>query len=474
MSLPLLSEPAAEQIQVAQSHMGLPPGYSDMLNALPGAIYATDPEGRLTFYNEAAANLWGFHPTLGEKEWYGAWRLYWPDGRPMAFDECPMASALKQGRPINGAEAITERPDGTRISFLAYPTPLRDEMGVLLGALNMLVDITERKRAQHIAAQLASIVETSDDAIISKNLDGTINTWNRGAERLFGYTKEEIVGKSVKTLIPEDRHDEEPEIISRIRRGERVDPYETVRQRKDGSLVDISLSVSPIKDSDGRIVGASKIARDITDRKRHQAEQDLLFAEMSHRIKNLFAVTNGLVTLSARAAKTPADMAEALRGRIEALSRAHGLTRIGLIDTSDINEDITLHALIQAIFAPYLNTGAERLVVSGCDLSIRKSAITSLALLLHEFATNAVKHGALSSPVGRIHVGCSADDNVLRLKWHEQGGPPVNDLPSHKGFGSALAQRTVTGQFGGLLSEDWRTEGLVIDLTLPLEHLALQ
>ncbi len=281
MSLPLLSEPAAEQIQVAQSHMGLPPGYSDMLNALPGAIYATDPEGRLTFYNEAAANLWGFHPTLGEKEWYGAWRLYWPDGRPMPFDECPMASALKQGRPINGAEAITERPDGTRISFLAYPTPLRDEMGGLLGALNMLVDITERKRAQHLAAQLALIVETSDDAIISKNLDGTINTWNRGAERLFGYTKEEIVGKSVKTLIPEDRHDEEPEIISRIRRGERIDPYETVRQRKDGSLVDISLSVSPIKDSDGRIVGASKIARDITDRKRHQVEQDLLFAEMS-------------------------------------------------------------------------------------------------------------------------------------------------------------------------------------------------
>jgi PAS domain S-box-containing protein len=444
-----------------------------MLKALPGAIYTTDSEGRITFYNEAAVSLWGVRPRLNENEWCGSWHLYWPDGRPMARDECPMAIALKQGRPINGAEAVAERPDGTRVSFLAYPTPLRDELGRLLGAVNMLVDITERKRAEHLAARLASIVESSDDAIISKDLGGIITTWNRGAQRLFGYTAEEIIGQPVTILIPEDRIDEEPAIISRIRRGEHVDHYETVRRRKDGSLVDISLTVSPIKDSSGRIIGASKIGRDITERKRNQVEQDLLLGEMSHRIKNLFAVTNGLVALSARTARTPTEMAEALKARIGALSRAHALTRIGLIDTSEGPPDTTLHALIEAIFAPYLDAQvSERLVISGCDFTIRASVITSFALLLHELATNAVKHGALSVPQGHIRIGCSAENDALQLQWQEHGGPPIKDPPSHKGFGSALAQRTVTGQFGGELSEDWRMEGLVINLTMPLKNLA--
>ena len=250
----------------------------------------------------------------------------------MPHDECPMAAALRQGHAINGAEAVAERPDGSRIPFLAYPTPFRDEFGVLLGAVNMLIDITERKRAEQFAAQLASIVETSDDAIISKDLDGIITTWNAGAERLFGYSAEEIIGKSVTTLIPAERNDEEPEILGRIRRGERIHHYETIRLCKDGSLVDISLSVSPLKDASGRIIGASKIARDITERKRGQIEQELLLKEMSHRINNLFAVANGLVSLSARSARTPADMAEALQARLGALARAHGLTRVGLID----------------------------------------------------------------------------------------------------------------------------------------------
>lgn len=131
------------------------------------------------------------------------------------------------------------------------------------------------KAYRAIAAQhYAAIVESSDDAILSKDLDGVITSWNRGAQRLFGYTAEEAAGRSVTIIIPTDRHDEEPMILERVRRGERINHYETIRQRKDGSLLDISLIVSPIKDEKGEIVGASKIARDITQLKRARERQE--------------------------------------------------------------------------------------------------------------------------------------------------------------------------------------------------------
>ena len=155
-----------------------------------------------------------------------------------------MALALKEQRAVPGMEAMAERPDGTFVHCLTYPTPLFDNSGTLIGAVNMLVNISERKRADFDAQRLASIVESSDDAIISKGLDGIIISWNCGAERLFGYPADEVIGKSVTILIPKDRMNEEPEIIDRIRRGERIDHYDTVRRRKDGSLIDISLTVS--------------------------------------------------------------------------------------------------------------------------------------------------------------------------------------------------------------------------------------
>ena len=450
----------------------------EVLEALPAAVYTIDAEGRITFFNQAAADLWGCRPTLGTSEWCGSWRLYWPDGRPMRHDECPMAVALTEGHPIHGAEAVAERPDGTRVPFLAYPTPLRDRSGALTGAVNTLIDITERKRTEQLTRRIASIVEFSDDAIVSKGLDGIIKTWNPGAERLFGYTAEEVIGKPVTLLIPMDRHDEEPDILSRIQRGERIDHYETVRQRKDGSLVEISLTVSPIKNAEGRIIGASKIARDITERRRAQEQQNLLVREMSHRVKNFFAVTSGLVTLSARSARTPADLAEAVRERLSALARAHGLTRPGLLNgNGEACQDTTLHALVQTIFAPYVDPervkGHGFYIITGPCLAIGGNAVTSIALVMHELATNAVKYGALSSPGGYIHIDWSVKDDELLLTWKERGGPSLDGPPEYEGFGSSLVRRLVTGLFGGQLSYDWNPKGLIIRLSMPVERLTM-
>jgi PAS domain S-box-containing protein len=242
--------------------------FRQMIDALPAAIYTTDAQGRLTHFNPACVELSGRTPELGNDQWCVSWKLYHADGTPMPHDECPMAIALKEGRIVRGVEAIIERPDGTRRWFIPYPTPLRDSEGKVVGGVNMLVDITERKQAERATAHLAAIVESSDDAIISKDLNGIITTWNKGAERLFSYTAEEAIGRPVTLLIPPDRQQEEPRILQRLRRGERVEHFETVRVRKDGSLLEISLSVSPLRDSAGRIIGASKIARDITERKR--------------------------------------------------------------------------------------------------------------------------------------------------------------------------------------------------------------
>lgn len=447
-----------------------------VLDALPAAIYTTDAEGRITYFNQAAVELSGRRPELGTDAWCVSWRLYRPDGTPLPHDQCPMAVALREGRPVRGVWVVAERPDGTRVSIMPYPTPLRDASGVVTGAVNMLVDITESRRRERDLQQFASIVESSDDAIISKSPEGIITTWNRGAERLFGYTADEIVGQSIMVLIPPDRHDEEPAILKRVMRGERIDHYETIRQRKDGSLVEISLSVSPVKDREGRIVGASKIARNITDRKRVEEQQNLLLREMGHRVKNLFAVASGLVTLSARSAGTPEDMAMAVRERMRALARAHDLIRPGLTEAGDhVAENPNLHALVQTIFTPYLDAkdvgDRERVMVAGPDVPIGGNTVSGLALILHEFTTNAAKYGALSAPAGHVRIDWSIENGELVLTWKEQGGPSVDKAPSESGFGSLLARRTVTGQFGGRLSYDWKAGGLVIHMAIPMERL---
>ena len=168
-------------------------------------------------------------------------------------------------------------PDGTIKHLHTIGRPVLNESGELVEFVGTVIDVTERKRGEEATRLLAAIVESSHDAIVSKDLDGTVTSWNKGAEQLFGYAAEEAVGQNITLIIPPDRRDEERAIIERLRLGERVDHFETVRVRKDGSLLDVALTISPMKDAAGRIVGASKLARDITERKR--AEETLRRSE---------------------------------------------------------------------------------------------------------------------------------------------------------------------------------------------------
>ena len=221
-------------------------GLRAILEALPAAIYTTDAAGRITSYNDEAVRFAGRVPQLGSDSWCVTWKLYWPDG--------------------------------TRVHFMPYPTPIKDASGKVIGAVNMLVDITEQKRAEEAQARLAAIVGSSADAIFSSSLDGTIQTWNQGAEHLFGYSAAEALGESVALIVPEERRAEELELMARIARGEVVMNFETVRRAKDGRSFDISLTASPIRDANSRVVGASRIPRDITERKRAEEAHSRLAA----------------------------------------------------------------------------------------------------------------------------------------------------------------------------------------------------
>jgi len=454
----------------------LPADERAILQALPAAIYTTDADCRITFFNEAAAELWGLRPEIGSSAFCGSWKLSWLDGTPLPHDECPMAIALRERRPVRGMEAVAIRPDGSSVPFLAMPTPLFDAAGNLVGAVNMLIDTSARRQADRAAQQLAAIVESSDDAILTKDLNGIITSWNAGAQRLFGYTAEEVLGKPVTILIPHDRQSEEPRILAQIRRGERVETYDTVRRRKDGGLIAISLSVSPVRDGNGRITGASKIARDITERKRAEERQHLLMREMEHRLKNLFALSGSVVSLSARTARTPRELATAVQQRLQALAGAHALSLPRTIeDAEHLQKSTSLRELVESVISPFdpRSDGPASLIeIGGCDVPLSGGSVSSFALLLHEFATNAAKHGALSVPGGRVAIDCAVVDDRLVLVWRERGGPRIGGPPEHEGFGALLIRTIVRGHLHGELAHDWSPEGLTIRLAVSCERIS--
>ena len=431
--------------------------FRGIFDVLPVAVYVTDAEGRITYFNESAVSLWGQRPELGASMWCGSWKLYWTDGRLMPHDECPMAVAIREQRAVRGGRAVLERPDGSRVPFIAYPTPLFDTSGAFIGAVNMLVDVGDRDLADEHGQRLSAIVESSDDAIVSKDLNGVIMSWNAGAQRVFGYTAEEVIGKSVTILIPEDRFDEEPGILDRIRRGERIDHYETIRRRNDGTLINVSLSVSPVRDAEGRVVGASKIARDVTQQKRAHDQQMLLLNEMKHRVKNTLATVQAIAMQTLRGSSR-AELA-AFNARLGALASAHDLLTLERWNSIDLAE------VIGGALDPFRERDRQRIVVSGAGnaaLDATKSLL--LTMVLHELGTNAVKYGALSNSSGRVRLDweINAQSGSAKIKWQESGGPLVS-APPHKGFGSLLIERSLHGA-----KFDYRPEGLVCSWELTL------
>jgi PAS domain S-box-containing protein len=316
-------------------------------------------------------------------------------------------------------------------------------------------------------ALLAAIVDSSEDAIVSKDLDGIIVSWNRAAEAIFGYQAAEAVGRHISLIIPDDRLDEEADIIARIRAGERVQHFDTLRRRKDGSLVALSLTISPVRAADGRIVGASKIARDISERLRLEAAQRELSRELNHRSKNLLAIVQSIIRHTATRS-TPETFLERIGERLQGLSANQDL----LVENNWRGADVAALIAIQLGHVTDLPLGQVRL--SGGPLLLAPHAAQTLAIAIHELASNAVRHGALSSPAGEVAIRwgieTTAGGDELMVSWRESHGPAVA-TPAEPGFGTAIIRR-ITGQsMGGRVLTAFEPTGFVWELRAPAAGL---
>ena len=368
---------------------------------------------------------------------------------------------LKDGKPIQFERILVTT--GRVLELYAF----RVEDGTQRRVAVIFKDITAGKQAEVLAQRLAAIVKSSDDAIISTDVDGVITSWNRGAEQLFGYSAIEATGKSVTILIPPDQRDEERGILGRIRNGLHVDHSETVRLRKDGSMVWVSLSVSPLKDAGGNVIGASKIIRNMTERRRADEHRNILVSELNHRAKNSLAMVRAIASQTLGNASSLADAQMAFDSRLEALARGHDLLTVGNWAGTD------LASVAKATVEPH-GGGKYRFHIEGPFVPLTPATALTFTMALHELCTNATKYGALSEPEGTVSivwqvVGNGAE-SLLKLRWAETGGPTVTP-PKRKGFGSRLIEKALAMELGGEVRIDYEVSGVVCTIVSPLPEV---
>jgi len=352
-----------------------PERLADLLMLSYEPMFAWKLHGVIEFWNTGAERLYGFapHEAVGHSS-HSLLQTKFPielaELRSQLRNERYWAGELrhvcKEGREITVDSRMQLLGDDTVLEVNRDVTEVR-------ALLNALQEGEQRLRS------LAAIVESSDDAIVSKSLDGIVTSWNWGAERIFGYTAAEAVSQPISIVIPADRQSEEREILTRIKRGERIDHFETIRQRKDGTLIAVSLSVSPVKDVNGKIVGASKIARDITEQKRSQEQIATLAREAEHQSKNLLATVQATVRLSQ--SETPNGLKLAIEGRIQSLANVHSL----FVKTRWIGADLSTIAAQE--LAPYSEKNQRHVRIDGPPVVLEPDVAQVIAMTLHELAT---------------------------------------------------------------------------------------
>jgi PAS domain S-box-containing protein len=364
------------------------------------AIVSKTLDGVILTWNRGAERLYGY--PAGEAIGRSMMLLLPPD---RLGEESAILDRIRHGEEVHYLETVRLTKNGERIDVSLTISPIRDKANRIIGASHVARNITERRRLEQRSEHLAAIVESADDAIISKTLDGTILTWNRGAERVYGYNPAEITGRPMTILLPEDRPDEETEILQRIRRGDRVEHFETVRKRKDGERIDVSLTISPIRDSRGNITGASHVARNVTERKqledqlRHTQKLEslgVLAGGVAHDFNNLLTGIMGNASLALESVSSHHPARGQLRDVVAASERASHLTRQLLAYAGKgrfIIEPVNLSVLVREI-NHLIQTSIPKNVQLRLDLMNEVPLVDADAGQLQQVVMNLVINGA--------------------------------------------------------------------------------
>ncbi|MDP3908590.1 CheR family methyltransferase [Novosphingobium sp.] len=365
-------------------------------------------------------------------------------------------------RNLGSLEREAESQDGTA-TYLVRVKPYRDLNNVIDGVVITLIDISERKKLERDQAHLAAIVASSADAIISHDLEGTITSWNAGAEKIYGYTADEMIGQPMSTLLDEAQIDEWPKNLARLREGKPVSDIDISRMTKGDRTIFVSLTISPMRDAQGTIIGASAVARDIAMRKVAEDRNDMLLAELDHRVKNILAVVSSVVNQTLNAGGPPETARAEIEGRIQAISRAHSLlTDFGGIDGS-------LRDLVTTELSPFAQRS--NVTTSGDDVVLTSRANLSIALAIHELATNSAKYGALSTDAGHLdvtwHVTGPSAEQELEILWLETAGPPVVP-PVRRGFGTRLIELSLVRGLKATVNREFLESGVRCRIKVPL------
>ena len=465
------------------------------------AIVSKDLNGYVTSWNRAAERMFGY--AADEMVGQPITRII-PASR--IDEEAYVLSRIRSGRSVNHFETVRQRKDGSFIDVSLTVSPVRAPDGRVVGASKIARNITERKRMERDVMRLAAIVESSEDAIIGKDLNGTVQTWNRSAERIFGYTPDEVIGTNISIIIPPDRLEEEDGVLARIRSGQSVQHFETVRRRKNGQLVDVSVSISPIRAANGEIVGASKIAREITEQKRLRlaAEEasrakDEFLATLSHELRTPLNTVLGYTQMLQTGAMSGADAPKAL----EAIARnADVLTRLvnDVLDTSRIvtgKISLTMQPCDVGVLAAEsiaaiqpAARGKKITVITRIDDRLIVTGDTDrLRQVFWNLLTNAVK---FSHEGGTLTVSAAAEARSVRITIEDTGiGIAPESLPflfqrfwqadptntrSHGGLGLGLALvRTFVELHGGHVEahSEGVGRGARFDVVLPAAPVAV-
>jgi PAS domain S-box-containing protein len=406
-------------------------------------------------------------------------------------DDRDTDSALRHLLVADGTPFFVEkrylRPDGSEVWVSVNVSLMRSPDGTRHQLIGVAQDITERKTAEaslrNKEADLRLVLDSATDGVYCVDTVGVTTMCNAAFLNMLGFEREQdALDRKLHDIIHHTRPDgsryleEESPIYRTAKDGRSTHVEHEMFYRLDGTSFPVEYWVSPIV-RDGRRQGAVCTFIDITERRRAQEQQGLLVKELNHRIKNIFAITDGMIALSARSANTPKEYAANIRGRLDALALAHDLILPNASgDGSAVAEPTSLETLLRKILVPYVGGGSNghgaRLELHGPAVLLGAHTATTFALILHELATNAAKYGGLSVLEGRLHITWKPIDNVLVMKWQECGGPPLSGPPKSEGFGTVLSNHSVRGQFGGTISYKWDHKGLCVELTVPMERLS--